>query len=138
VPYVVACAAPPTRELQVLIRLAQANQWKVCIILRISYHLRSIRRRTTRSGSGLLSCDPSPHEAHLSVHTCNWEKPAQRTVIDDRAVQRPEGAAVPRRVRGLPPIQWLPTTGLTVRSSWEPSAADASIVVLAARATRVP
>jgi phosphopantothenoylcysteine decarboxylase len=32
VPYVVACAAPPTRELQVLVRLAQADQWKVCVI----------------------------------------------------------------------------------------------------------
>jgi hypothetical protein len=27
--YIVACAAPPTRDLQVLIRLAQADQWKV-------------------------------------------------------------------------------------------------------------
>jgi phosphopantothenoylcysteine synthetase/decarboxylase len=32
VPYVVACAAPPTRELQVLVRLAQADQWTVCVI----------------------------------------------------------------------------------------------------------
>ena len=30
--YIVACAAPPTRDLQVLIRLAQADQWNVCVI----------------------------------------------------------------------------------------------------------
>lgn len=30
--YVVACGAPPTRDLQVLIRLAQADQWHVCVI----------------------------------------------------------------------------------------------------------
>jgi phosphopantothenoylcysteine decarboxylase len=30
--YVVACAAPPTRDLQVLIRLAQADRWNVCVI----------------------------------------------------------------------------------------------------------
>src|SRR5215216_6923578 len=31
--YVVACAAPPTRDLQLLVRLAQADQWNVCVIV---------------------------------------------------------------------------------------------------------
>jgi phosphopantothenoylcysteine decarboxylase len=30
--YVVACGAPPARDVQVLIRLAQADQWTVCVV----------------------------------------------------------------------------------------------------------
>jgi hypothetical protein len=45
---------------------------------------------------------------------------------------------LPRALGLLPTGRWSPRTGLTLRSSWEPSPPRASVVGLAGRATHVP